>query len=61
MSIAFEKTLTREASAKSRFVSSDGTILLIAAVALLAVICLVALAPVAWDGDIGAALAVFGA
>jgi hypothetical protein len=61
MSIAFEKTLARETPAKSSLISSDGTILLIAAIALLAVICLVASAPIASDGDIGAALAVFGA
>jgi hypothetical protein len=59
MSIAFDKPLAPAASAKSE-ASSDGMILLIAALALVVMVAAFALAPVASQGDISGSLMQFG-
>jgi hypothetical protein len=60
MSLTFEKSLTSHTSAEARLVPSDGNILLIATLALLAMIYgFVSLLPAAPGGDIASPLALF--
>ena len=60
MSLTFEKTLTSHTSAEAGLVPSDGKILLIATLALLATIYgFLSLLPAAPSGDIASGLALF--